>query len=254
MWGDHVQEPLNTYIGGWLAEPSFPDAKLEDNDSYLLDLGSAAIAAKGAVEIWVPAYSQLNIGDRVKFTFVPVTNHIGSGPVRSICRYLYLKDPVHELSGNHYKISLQPLQCLPPGRYEAFYMVSSRTNNVSLSKHVTVDVINTPLVPAAISQFTLCGLFPPGPVAYWVISNDYRLAKENVIFHSIGPKNSSTGVRLGLYRTSGGTTGPAFATLSTLDGKSWTYAGNETQLSRGDVVSVQLEGEGDAAIYLAAAM
>jgi hypothetical protein len=125
---------------------------------------------------------------------------------------------------------------------------------VSLSNHVTVDVINTPVMPAALSQFTLSGYFPPGPVANWVVSNDYRLTKENVIFQSIGTKNASGGVRLGIYRISAGITGPAFATLSTLDGKSWTYAGNETQLSRGDVVSVQLEGEDDAAIYLAAAM
>jgi hypothetical protein len=256
VWREHGEAWRDVNMdGGWLDEPAFPDAQPDGNEGYILDLGSTVIAEKAAVEIWIPSYPQYNMGDRIGFTFSALRGQIANDAAPDVRRYLYLSDPADGQLNDHYKLLLQPLQCLPPARYEASYMVISRTNNVSLSKRVTVDVVNTPPTAGIANQMALFGQYAPGPVASWVISNGYRLAPDNVIARAVGTKQSAVNVKLDIYQIPAGElSGNQVATLTSSDGKTWTCTGDGADLVRGDMVCVQLEGESAAEIFLAAAM
>jgi hypothetical protein len=234
--------------------PELPQAKLE-NGYLLLDLESPLLVTDGAVQVVIPPYPERNPGDRITVQFRRGNDEVAYPYAPVVCRYFYLQESLEP-------IRVQPLQALPPGHYEVSYMVTSSSNNASSSGGVPVLVVNTPPPAYATGEISLFGKYLAGQVASWVVPSDRLLAPSarDVLFRAIGQRNSEAGVTLNIYRVPAGKSFAEqvlFAMLSCSDGRNWVCAGADEMLfARGDLVSIQLEGDtGDAAgIYLAISM
>ncbi|WP_159067937.1 hypothetical protein [Trinickia symbiotica] len=238
-----------------LKGPRLPQAEQQAGGTYRLDLGSEAVASAGAVEIRVPRYSERSLGDSITVVFDRVDAQANEGLAHKIHRYRYLADPRADPPDYEYSVFLQPLQSLPSCEYEVFYMVTSRSGNSSLSERVPVEVVGTPGAAGWVFQAGFYGTYVPGVIASGVVANERTLAPNDFIIRSIGDKRSDSNVTLGVYRTPPNAGDQLFANFSSADGAHWTPDRNGTmQFERSDLVTVRLENQKDAAIYVALAM
>ncbi len=236
-----------------LAPPGLPQAVMSSS-GYVLDLQAPSVTDKGAVEISIPRHLERNLGDWVTVLFNPISDEIGDRSEETLRRYLYLADPTRDPPGHEYSVLIQPLRAVAADDYEVCYMVTSRSGNASVSVGVPVSVINATANGTAIGQTNLYGTYEPGPVASWVVANEYKLAPSGVLLRSLD-KPSTSNISLGIYRKPIEGPEQLFARLNSADGVNWTPDRNDViEFQRGDLINIRLETSQNSAIYLAVAM
>jgi hypothetical protein len=239
-----------------LLPPDLPQAA-----TGVLDLSSPEVLNDGAVKVKIPSYPQQGWGDRVTVHFNPQ-----SGNLSGIRRFCYLRCPGEGLIDLSYvaEARIQPLTALSSGIYEVDYIVTSRTGNASNSMPKTVEVINAPEVPSgltAVIDTAFFGTYRNNIIGSWVVPEKYQIAPGSDIavrsLKMFAPPHSATaGVQLGIYWTPVDEDEQLFAYLRSDDGDQWTPVPVQQQvtLSRGDLVSIKLEGNQNARLFVALTM
>lgn len=239
---------------GLLDAPGLDHASA-DGDQYVLDLLDPALMEDGAVTVLIPSYPERDSGDRITVYFRRGNEDEVAYPFPSeIRRYLYLADPGDDPPSKKYPVRFQPLHALLPDTYEVSYMVTSRTNNTSLSKTREVSIVNAPLLPASSGQIELCGVYRQGLLDVHIVPNTGTLSfPDGVLLHTLGTSTAST--QLGIYWAQANQAEQHIASLECdADGTTWSCKANPPvlqKLARGDLLSIKLENDQEATIHLA---